>query len=330
MHKQLSEDDITRRLESYRPGDRADEWGQTERAAALEAALHAERATVIAHSSISRRRRWLTVAGGVAAVAAAVLVIEFVPSSGHRQPAGSSERPGTPTTSSSLPSATSGVPTSPAPIPQGPVGRLAEAARHTTLGNPQDGQFWYHKVDLYQPSGRGKTPTLVGSNTNWVAANGDDWLLEDEGGSPLCTYYPYLGTPNPNHPNTDYLRSLPTDPSALETYLRAHVSGSNSIDQAVVVAISDTFGNYEGLVPPDLRAAFIEVLARVPSVTVRSGVQYGDGGTATTFTYKNDQSLWFDETTAQVVGQQAAPEYQIVDTLPDRVASRQTCPRGDN
>jgi hypothetical protein len=229
-----------------------------------------------------------------------------------------------------LPSSTSTPSSSPAPIPHGPVERLAEAARGTTLGNPQDGQFWYHKVDLYQPLGHAKTPAIVGSNANWVAANGDDWLLEDQGGSPLCTYYPYLGTPNPNHPNTDYLRSLPTDPKALAAYLRAHVTGSNSTDQAIFVAISDTLGNYEGLVPPDLRAAFVEVLARVPSVTVRSGVPYGDGGTATTFTYKHSASLWFDESTAQLVGPQAAPAYRIVDKLPDHVASRQTCPRGDD
>ncbi len=178
--------------------------------------------------------------------------------------------------------------------------------------------------------GHGKAPTIVGSNTNWVAANGDDWHLDDEGGSPSCTYYPFVGTPNPNHTNTDYLRSLPTDPTALDTYLRAHVTGSGSTDEAVFVAIADTLHNYEGLVPPDTRAAFIEVLARVPSVTVRSNVSYGDGGTATTFSYKHEGTLWFDESTAQVVYQDGAPEYRIVDKLPDQVASRQTCPRGSD
>jgi hypothetical protein len=321
MHTQLSEDDIMRHLESYRPGVRADDWGQTERAAALDAALHAERATSISHPFTSRRRRWLTAVGGVAAVAAVALVIELVPSSGHGQPAGNSQGPRTPTLSSSS--------SSPAPIPRGPVERLADAARLTTLGNPQDGQYWYHRVDLYQPIGHSKTLTVVGSSTNWVAANGDDWTVQDEG-SRSCTYYPYLGTPNPNHPNTDYLDSLPTDAHALETYLRAHVQGSNSTDQAIFVAISDTLHNYEGLVPPNLRAAFVGVLAQVPSVTVRSGVRYGDGATATTFTYKNEGSLWFDESTAQLVYEQATPAYRIVDKLPDRVASRQTCPQGDN
>ena len=59
-------------------------------------------------------------------------------------------------------------------------------------------------------------------------------------------------------------------------------------------------------------------------------MHYGDGSTATTFTYKSGDSLWFDEATAQLVYKDAAPEYRIVDKLPDQVASRQTCPRGDN
>lgn len=319
MNQQLREDEVMRRLESYRPGSRTDEWGQAERAAALDTALSTWRS----HPPTSRRTRWLTVAGGIAAAAVAVVIIELVPSGNHGQPAGGTEGTGTPSSITSIAP-------SPTPIAQGPVEQLADTARHTTLGNPQDGQYWYHKVDLYQAGGHGKAPTIVGSNTNWVAANGDDWHLDDEGGSPSCTYYPFVGTPNPNHTNTDYLRSLPTDPTALDTYLRAHVTGSGSIDEAVFVAIADTLHNYEGLVPPDTRAAFIEVLARVPSVTVRSNVSYGDGGTATTFSYKHEGTLWFDESTAQVVYQDGAPEYRIVDKLPDQVASRQTCPRGSD
>ena len=156
-----------RRLESYRPTASTDEWGQAERAAALDIALHAPRSTWTGHAPISRQRRWLTVAGGVAAVGVAVLVIELIPSGDHRQPAGGTGGLGTQTAisnpvpssrvPSSGPTAMSSDSATPAPLPHGPVGRLAAAARATSLGNPQDGQYWYHKVDLYQPAGRAST-----------------------------------------------------------------------------------------------------------------------------------------------------------------------------
>ena len=210
MNQQLSEDDVMRRLEAYRPTSSLDEWGQPERAAALDTALQPVRPTWTGHAPISRKRRWLTVAGGVAAVGVAVLVIELVPSSDHRQPAGGNEGPGTQTLSSN-PAPASGVPSSgptasgsdsatPAPLPDGAVGRLAAAARSTTLGNPGDGQFWYRKIDLYQPVGQGNAPTIVGSSTNWVAPNGDDWDLQDAGQLTLVHLLPVPRHAEPQPP----------------------------------------------------------------------------------------------------------------------------------
>jgi hypothetical protein len=165
---------------------------------------------------------------------------------------------------------------------------------------------------------------------NWVAPNGDDWLATERGHQRSCTFYKYVGTSTINHPNATYLQDLPTQPGPLYRALRARVTGSNSKAQAIFVAISDALHNDEGLVSPDLRAGFIQLLARLPHVTIRSGVTYGDGAAATTFSFPHSGSLWFDQTTAQVVYRYGAPSYDVVASLPPHVADPTKCPRGSN
>jgi len=70
-------------------------------------------------------------------------------------------------------------------------------------------------------------------------------------------------------------------------------------------------------------------VASLPRVTIRSDVTYGDGA-ATTFTFWHSGSLWFDQTTAQVVYRYGAPGYHVVAALPPHVADPTKCPRGSN
>jgi hypothetical protein len=322
----LDENEVMRRLEEYRPASGIDEeWTPAARAGALRTAFDAGQAPRISYTASTRlRRRWPAVIGGIAAAAVAAALIEVVP---H----GSSSSPGSGGTDTAAPRSTAiSTAVSPTPPPEGPVQRLADTARHTSLGNPGAGQYWYQRRELYAPDHPGPNSEHIGSTINYVAPNGDDWHVNIDSHGTSCTYYKFVGTPNPNHPDTAYLDSLPTDPAALYDYLRAHVSGSGSIAQAIVVAIGDTLHYAEGLVSPDLRAAFIEVLARVPAVTVEAGASYGDNATATTFTYPDGDSLWFDESTAQLVYSTGAPDYRIVDNLPADVANSDTCPNGGN
>jgi hypothetical protein len=322
MSNQLTEDEVMHRLEQYQPTVPSDEWTSTERGMVLAAVLKEEHAPPVRYVDRSRRHRWLAIVGGVAAAAVAVLVVELVPSDGGHAPSGGSIGSPGPTANAST--------NSEQPAPSGgAVQRLANAARSTRLGNPQAGQYWYQRVELFAVLKKGQPPKRVGTTSNWVAPNGDDWNLSNQGAR-SCTFYKYVGSPNINHPNSDFLHGLPTDPRGLYQFLRTHVAGSNSNAEAMFVAIGDALHNDEGLVPPDLRAAFIEVLGRIPRVIVHDDVPYGKGDMAITFTLGRTGSLWFDQKTAQVVYESGAPTYRIVAHLPAKVASRQSCPRGSD
>lgn len=265
MSKQLTEDETMRRLEQYRPVA-TDEWDTAARSTALAAALDDDRARHVSYPAGRRRRRWPAVIGGIAAAVLAVVVIELLPARNEH----------TPSSGQSLSSAQSTrTPSASASPGSGPVARLAAAARHTTLGNPKAGQYWYQRIELYGVVTKGAPPDRIGSTTNWVAPDGDDWLATDQGRQHSCAFYKYVGTPTINHPTATYLHSLPTEPAALYRFLAEHVTGSSSKPHAMFVAISDALHNDEGLVQPNLRAAFIAVLGRIPHVSVKSGVAYG-------------------------------------------------------
>lgn len=119
-------------------------------------------------------------------------------------------------------------------------------------------------------------------------------------------YYAFPpGEDSINNPSPAFLATLPTDPAALLNYLRAHVHGSSSTDEAVFVAVGDMLSG--GFAPPALRAATLRVLERTPHVTVRSG-QDSLGRTATVVDFVDEsgrpgvvQSLYFDPATARLL-----------------------------
>jgi hypothetical protein len=91
-------------------------------------------------------------------------------------------------------------------------------------------------------------------------------------------------------------------------YLRSHVSGSTSRDEAVFVAVGDMLRT--GIVPPALRAAAIRVLERTPHVAL--GVTHTDalGRPVIRFDFvdtskraNETQSLIFDPKTAALLGE---------------------------
>ncbi len=112
----------------------------------------------------------------------------------------------------------------------------------------------------------------------------------------------------PTRPLPHTLASLPTDTSALQHYLRTHVSGSTSRDEAVFVAVGDLLRT--GIAPRALRAAAIRVLARTRHVALGTTRSDALGRPVIRFDFIDDkgrpdeiQSLLFDPKTAALVGE---------------------------
>lgn len=108
-----------------------------------------------------------------------------------------------------------------------------------------------------------------------------------------------------NDPSTSFLAGLPTDPAALGSYLRTHVHGSSSRDEAVFVAVRDML--YGGFAPPTLRTAVLRVLENTNHVTAQGGDDpAGQPAVKVSFIDQNTrpggvQTLYFDPDTARIV-----------------------------
>jgi hypothetical protein len=107
-------------------------------------------------------------------------------------------------------------------------------------------------------------------------------------------------------PTRDYLTGLPTNVDDLTAYLRSHVSGSSSRDEAVFVAVGDALRTGDLLATSDLRAALVGVLARTPGVTVHQDQRDYLDRPATRIDFVDEQtrpdevqSMYFDPATYQ-------------------------------
>jgi hypothetical protein len=74
--------------------------------------------------------------------------------------------------------------------------------------------------------------------------------------------------PSFDEPTRAGFAAMPTGVAKLKRYLRSHVSGSSSRDEAVFVAVGDSLREGSLLASPRLRAAMVAVLSRTPGVTV--------------------------------------------------------------
>lgn len=105
---------------------------------------------------------------------------------------------------------------------------------------------------------------------SWVAANGDIVSLRT-GTQQGCFVFTHGAKAYFSEPTAALFASMPTDVSTLYTYLRSHVSGSSTRDQAMFVAIGDMLRTGDSLASPRLRGALVAVLSRTPGVTVHTG-----------------------------------------------------------
>lgn len=171
----------------------------------------------------------------------------------------------------------------------------------------------------------------------WAAADGQVWRKDTAGRTAMYyTLIPAQGAGGDSVDllsSQDFLMSLPTDPDALSDYLRSHVHGSNSQDEAVFSAVREML--LDGLPQPALRAAALRVLENTPHVTAKSGPDsLGRRAIVVTFDDQSTrpdetQSLYFDPDTAAFLGVRwtspgldsttTATSAGIVDSLPAEV-----------
>lgn len=104
-----------------------------------------------------------------------------------------------------------------------------------------------------------------------------------------------------DEPTAAFLAALPTDVGRLSGYLRRHVEGSSSRDEAVFVAVGDMLREADGLASPRLRAALVAVLSRTPGVTLHRSDRDALGRPALRLDFVDQrirpgevQSLYFD------------------------------------
>jgi hypothetical protein len=242
----------------------------------------------------SRRRRWASavpLAASVAVLAVAAGVIVAVLSSGR---SGSHDAAG-------------GL---------GPAFNPPAGLPNTSLSSTQYSYRVDQQIDLDangKPKQHSQNALL---DRNYVSPNGD--IVSFRTGSQQgCFTFAHSGKPSFQEPTRSFFQSLPTDVGALNSYLRGHVAGSTSRNEAVFVAVGDALRTADGLATPRLRGALFAVLSRTPGVVVHENDQDYLGRPAIRADFVDQrnrpgeiQSLYFDPTRFQLLEERSGSNSQ--------------------
>lgn len=214
-----------------------------------------------------------------------------------------------------------------------PLNSLADKTSLTTGPMWADGQFLHVQTVSRQDEGGpdGEVPShLPAVRDDWIAPDGWVWSKTDSEKRPDHYIFPPLdGWMRPG-----YAATMPTEPHALDAFLRARAMGSSSQDEAVFVAINEMLKAEAA--PPAVRAAAIRVLALNPKVTVENGSDpIGRAALVVTFIDEGTrpgvrQIMFLDGATGDLL---AVARYhpegsfvatvtvrEVVDALPDAIA----------
>ncbi|MCU1678238.1 MAG: hypothetical protein JWM93_2996, partial [Frankiales bacterium] len=168
----------------------------------------------------------------------------------------------------------------------------------------------------------------------WIAADGRRWRHDNYSGFDEYFAFSPSEVASFGNPTPAFLSTLPTDPAALNAYLRKHVTGSSSTDAAVFTAVGDLLRT--GITPPVLRAAALRVLARMDVVTT-SSAHDSLGRTAVKVSYVDPGqggALLVDPATADLLEEQNGPAFTVTyisdtaPTVPDLVTAATGLPAG--
>ncbi len=215
------------------------------------------------------------------------------------------------------------------------LARVAAVSPADDLGPNQ----YLHLVDVgHQNSSPGQAASDY-RYEYWIRADGLTYqrrMDNDEAGSRAENW---LTPPGPQFVDgltaPVYLDQLPTEPGALESYVREHSTGSTSADEQVYVAVADIVRR--GLAGPRLRSAAIEILARLGHVQLGAETHDALGNPVQAFDFVDPEgrpgeveTVMFDTRTAQVTedrdyldqklfAQTTVPVFEVVDSVPASV-----------
>lgn len=185
-------------------------------------------------------------------------------------------------------------------------------------------QYAYRAETGYSIKADG-TAVRTGTSRDWVSPDGTDWSIRtgDGIGAPGCFRFPLPGGASFQTPTQAFFDGLPTEAGALRKYVRSHVSGSTSRDEATFVAAGDMLRYTDLLASSDLRAAYVQVLAQTGYTTLheQDTDQLGRPAIRADFVDATNRpgetsSLYFDPQTFQLLEERHANGPQALTTGP--------------
>jgi hypothetical protein len=281
-------EDPIERLAAYRPTATTidAEWSPSDRAR-LRAALLATRATPPARLRFVPRRRWsLAVPLSSVAILALMVGIALVVAPSDQ---GAGQAGGTPFVAAGI-----------TPTPR--------------VGTDE---YAYRATESYQVSADGTAEPVRGGAAEqqlWIEPGGSVWIAQG------CIHRRgptnYVGFDAPTQALFD---EMPTNEVQLTDYLRSHVAGSTSRDEAMFVAAGDSLRTADLLASSALRAAWVEVLSHSSRVTVHPDARDYLNRPAVRVDFVDQtqrpgelSSLYFDQQTFQLLeersGRSGAPD----------------------
>lgn len=302
----LSEPDLIQSLSVARPtdADLTSEWPAEERAA-LWTRISQDGAREGAGGHPARRTAWL--------VAAAVLIgsaaVPTVISSGQASA-------------------------------RGDLLQLALVAAEADAPVIAPGTYLHVKTESLQKNSElfGDGQRFETDREQWIRWDGPRWAIDTRPSAGWSEYHRFgrpvrvgFGDPTP-----EFVAGLPDHPSALRGYLDDTVSGSNSHEQALFVAIRDLA--HSRMLDPATLGVALEVLADVDGVDTRDVVVDGRDAVEVNYDLLFDigllgrQSFTIDRRTAQVLRvadsdpggtyESQTTLVEVVDTIPDDVMAQ--------
>lgn len=177
-----------------------------------------------------------------------------------------------------------------------PKGKFLHVVTVENPDGPPRGRYYEESLKL------GEYPRTLES---WMSSDGHLWRRDSTtNGNVRLNDFGVQGGSFPGSPSPKEATKLPDEPRALQSFLRDNVSGSNSRNEAVFVAIGELARS--GLLPPKVRAASLEVIAALPEVTATKTTVGGSQMVRVDFaddSIRKDEvfTLLFDATTADLV-----------------------------
>jgi hypothetical protein len=201
-----------------------------------------------------------------------------------------------------------------------------------------EGTYLHVTTEATQHNGRmlGDGRTLETNREQWIRWDGTIWAVDSRPAEGWQEFHVFPRTEKPslNNPTPEFAAALPDDSAQLREYLDEHVSGSNSPEEAIFVAVTDLAASH--FLTPQTLAAAIEVLADVDGVETRDVTAFGRPAVEVTYSrfwggILGRESVVLDRATARVISEYESDpggkyeftttSVEVVDEIPPAVRS---------